>query len=191
MSRTSARTIAKSAPAVQSQLHLFWTDPSERVCERLMDNALGHDVEKVAAIVGISRRRLNRQRESEFSSTNFLRRLLRIITALRDMNAAPTRYEPIAAAIAEAAGGDFAHRPTTVGEDVAASLLKKTNNCLKESTEVVQSVLRFIEDGHVDAHELRMVEPQIDESLAELHSLKALLRAKAERRTVAPTRARR
>lgn len=176
MSDPMRRSLNVSPPAGNSQVGPWWTDAEERVCEQLMADLIGHDTERIARRTGMERRRLNEQRETNFASTNWLRRLVRTIAAKREIGCAPEPLVAIARAFAEVCGVSITAAPE-VDLESDVDVLAATTAALRETTEAVTAVLDLTGRHAIDRPiDLRRAEKECDESIERMQAVKSALR---------------
>lgn len=151
-----------------------------------MDALLGHDAELLGRFAGMSRRNLNQQRESEHAAENWLRRLAKLVAAVRESGAHPERYLPVVRLVAESAAVDLAERIPVLSLDALACATTTSANTLREASETVSLVLRSFDDGHVSPAEAADIEREANQAIEQLNALKTLARERSRLSLVKP-----
>ena len=105
------RILLRQAHVVEDQSPAYWSDPEgvQDACIAALDVLLGRDVERIAAVSGISRRELNKQRErrQDLLGKQWLHRLVQLgrLTVTRF---GAERTAPAARLFARACGHELA-----------------------------------------------------------------------------------
>lgn len=170
------RPIVKLAPRpVEDQLARDWSDPEaiQDACIAVMNTCLGHDVERLAAVSGISRRELNKQRErrADRLGKQWMHRLALILRATT-MKFGRERTAPAVRLLAHAAGHELAASlpvPVDGGQaDLDSSLLATT---MREVLDAAAKFAAAAVDG-VDRQDAAQLLPEFDEALDHLHAMR-------------------
>lgn len=169
------KILTPEAPLVEDQLANDWSDPEEiqDACIAVMDTCLGHDVERLAAVSGISRRELNKQRErrADRLGKQWMHRLALILRAT-SMKFGRERTAPAVRLLAHAAGHELAasvpHAAERGQADLDTSLLATT---MREVLDAAAKFAAAAVDG-VDRQEAAQLLPEFDEALDQLHAMR-------------------
>lgn len=170
--------LQQSPAIVEDQGGRLWSDPEalQDACIASLDSMLGHDVERLAAVSGISRRELNKQRErrADKLGKQWLHRLCALgrATAIRF---GAERTAPAARLFARACGHELASAvPAAAVAGETESELAVLARAMKEFSEAAAGVAGAAVDG-IDRREALALLPEVDEALQELQSVRRLL----------------
>lgn len=175
-------TIPPIDSARQDQETFPWSNPEalQDACIRALDALLGHDVERLAAVSGISRRELNKQRErrADRLGTQWLHRLCAIGRATVERFGSE-RAAPAARLFARACGLEISSAvPEAAAAGSAGSELAVLARAMKEFSEAASGVADAAVDG-IDRREAAALLPEVDEALQEMQAVRRLLVARS------------
>lgn len=167
------RSLTALGPRVEDQPLPEWSDPEqvETASIRAIDELLGHDVDRIAAVLGVSRRELNKQRERRPDRKLWLFRLCEIAHAVVE-RFGPDRAAPAARLFARACGHDLATGapPASTGgcHDDVLHLLA---GAMREFGEVATGLSEAALDG-VDRREAEQLIPEVDQAIERLQAIR-------------------
>lgn len=176
---------------VEDQQERLWSDPEavQDACIALMDTCLGHDVDRLAAVSGISRRELNKQRErrADRLGKQWLHRIA-ILLRSTSMKFGPARTAPAVRFLAHAAGHELANAvPAAAAAGEREAALALISRSVREVCDAAAKFAARAEDGIDQADALALL-PEVEEGMAELRATynALLLIAEKQDRTAGP-----
>lgn len=170
----SLLSLPASGLPVEDQDAAPWSDPEvlETAVVRALDELLGHDVDRLAGVSGISRRELNKQRER--GRKIWLARLCQLGRAAFDRFGAE-RTEPAARLFAQACGHDLARAvPATAADGNREGALQLLACAMREFGQASSRFAAAAADG-IDAREAEALIPEVDQAAAALAAVRQLL----------------
>lgn len=167
------RSLTARTPNVEDQQPLPWSDPEaiETACIHAIDELLGHDVDRIAGVLGVSRRELNKQRERRPDRRTWLHRLCEIARAVTE-RFGPERTAAAARIFSRACGHDLAHgTPAASSHGCHDDVLQLLAGAMREFGEVASGLSAAALDG-VDRQEATQLIPEVDEAVERLQAIR-------------------
>jgi hypothetical protein len=170
--------LKRPAQAVEDQHELLWSDPEKLQDESIaaFDSLLGHDVDRLAALTGISRRQLNKQRERrpDLLSKQWLHRLAELFH-LTAMKFGPERTAPALRLLNRAGGHGLAGAvPAAAARGERDAAIAVISRAVREACDAASKFADRAQDG-LDRADARALLPDVDEALEEMQTARALL----------------
>lgn len=167
------RSLTARDTRVEDQPLPAWSDPEqvETASIRAIDELLGHDVDRIAGVVGLSRRELNKQRERRPDRKLWLVRLCEMGRAVAE-RFGTERTAPAARLFARACGHDLATgAPAASADGCHDDVLHLLAGAMREFGEVATGLSEAALDG-VDRQEALALIPEVDQAVERLQAIR-------------------